>query len=120
MKILKVIVSGIMIICLVIFYFTNPPRFTRLYHRKFYEMEYYGIVRERFIDVANHESRVIKIQKMDVTETSNVKICTPLGNEDIYPFLQQGDTILKKGDSNEIIIRGEQIDTTIVYYLKYP
>ena len=108
------------VISLVIFYFIVPPKKSRLFSKRFYKKEFWGIVKEKFIDSKNHNSKVINIHNLKEQGKEVIKICTPSGNEDIYSFVNIGDTLNKNSFSNKIVVSGLKLDTTIVFKLKYP
>ena len=102
-----------------VIYYVFPPGNSVLYSKRFYESGYQGVVFEKYIDVNNHNSKTIKLIGFD--EAKKVfKVVTPPYNEDIYDFIRKGDTLIKYEDSNRIILKGDDIDTIMVYSLKYP
>lgn len=107
-----------LLIAIIIYYFDAAPN-SYEFHKQFYKTHYFGVVDNVFIDAKHHQNKTIICYDVhDVNKTFRVR--TPDANKRIFEIVSFRDTILKKPNSNEIIIIGQDEHISISYELKYP
>ena len=114
-KILFIIIP----ICALCYYLIFTPCGSYLFDKRFYKKEFSGVIVKTYVDVKNHNDRIIIIDELNETHKKK-KIFTPDCNDDIYCFVNLGDTIIKEKDCNLLRIKNYNLDTLLTYDLKYP